>query len=386
MVLKKLENYIHSYKKILIGIILALILFSIGSTVYFHSSSYVAFNYWERFPALKSSYLNSQYVNKHPKGWIPDEAVNAYAGGEYIKGLSPVLIAPDTPPLGRYLIGLSAVVFDNENIIILIAGCFSFFFMYLLGEQIFHNTMISLIALLLVSLEPIIKNQFVYVPLLDIMQLAFLLGSFYYFNKGIKFTKKMIIYFLLATVFLGCFISTKFFATGITIVLAWYIVLLLHKKWYAIKWLTALLPISIIVLFLTYSRVFSFKSYTLFSFLGIQKYIYLYHKSQFILPFSIWPLLLFNHWYTWWGNIPVISDPQWQFTWPIVTILSFVTLVLYILRKIPHELSIEVCMVWAVCYVLFLSVGQITSRYLIILLPILYLISIYGIISVVKKI
>jgi len=369
-------------KKVILIIFFILIVLNILSTILSSSEKYLKFNFWQTFPNLKKVYLESQYVNKHPKGWIPDEVLNSYAGGEYIRGINPILIDSSTPPIGRYLIGLSEIIFNNANIASLIFSVLSLFLMYLIGKQIFQNNLIAVVPPFLLSFEPIFKNQLVYSPLLDIFQLVFLLGSFYYFNKALN-SKKIILYFVVASLFLGLFISTKFFITGTTIVAAWVFILLFRKEWLKLKMLFLTLPLSIFILLLSYIRVLSF-DYTINKFLGIQKYVFLYHKSQLILPLSIWPLLLLNKWYVWFGNIPIISDPQWLITWPLVTIISIIAILLYLLNKIPKNKNVEVLMTWFVFYVLFFSFGQISSRYFVILIPVLYIISLYGIVSLYK--
>ena len=148
--------------------------------------------------------------------------------------------------------------------------------------------------------------------------------------------------------------------------------------------LTLFTPLIPIVLLLSYARVFAY-GYTLKKLIGAQKWIFLYHQGQLIKPFSIWPLLLANKWYVWWGNIPVLSDSQWTIVWPIITIMSFLTMGLYLIRFIAKKPEVEVLMAWVVCYLLFFSVGQITVRYFVILLPILYIISVFGVVSLLKK-
>ena len=254
--------------------------------------------------------------------------------------------------------------------------------MFLLGQQIFSNRMLSIIPPVILSFESIFKNQLIYSPLLDIFQLFFLLSCFYFFNKAIL-TKKIFKNLVIANVFLGFFMATKFFITGITIVIAWILVLFLRKKWYELKSLILYLPVSILVMLSSYIRLFAF-DYSIRSFLGVQKYVFLYHKSQLILPFTIWPLLLFNRWYVWFGDKSVISDGQWSITWPIVTILSLVTVVLYVFKKIPKNKYVDVLIVWFLSYVAFFSFGQISSRYFVILIPVLYIISLYGLIEVYK--
>ncbi len=342
---------------------------------------YFIFDYWQKFPSLEKRFLDSQYVNKHPI-WIRDEVAFSYSGGKLITGTSPVLVVPDAPPLGKYLIGLSTILFNNDSIVILISAVLSLILLYFLGMQIFANKTLALIAPLAFSFERIFTNQLVYTPLLDIIQLVFFLSAFIVFNKGLL-SKKSFLYFLIANVFLGLFISTKFFVSGITIIASWYLVLLFHKDVKKLIALTLTFPSSVAVLLLSYSWVFAF-GYTLNKFLGIQKWVFLYHKSFLILPFSVWPLLLFNRWYVWFGDKPVIADGQWSVSWPIVTILSFATTILYLLKKIPKNNAVEVLMCWVVVYMLFLSTGQTFSRYFVILIPILYIITVYGITSLFK--
>lgn len=363
--------------------LLLLIASSILLTLISNSAIYSRFNYWERFPLLEKDYLSSQYVNKNPKGWIPDEMVNAYAGGALIKGVNPIYIIPDTPPLGKYLIGLSAIIFNNENVVILLAAILSLFLMYLFGLQLFRSITWALIPPALLSLEQIFKNQLIYTPLYDMLQLVFLLSAFLFFNKALM-TKRYILYFLLSNIALGLFISTKFFATGLTIVGAGTVILLIHRIIKPFFIYTVSSGVSVLILLLSYIQSYLLRP-DLHEFLGIQKWVFLYHKSQLILPFSIWPLIFLNRWHVWFGDKPVITDAQWQITWPAVTLLAFITIILYLLKKVRHNLSVEILMAWVVLYFLFFSFGQVTSRYFVILIPILYLISIYGIYEIVQK-
>lgn len=384
---KKLKFKIQNSKilvKIIFVILLAVIIFNVGSTVWNLRTKYFSSDYWQRFPALKQTYLDSQYVNKHPVGWVPDEAINAYAGGAYIKGANPVFIAPDTPPLGRYSIGLSALIFNNESTVILFCEILSLILLYLLSYQVFKSKFLALAPPFFLSFESMFKNQLVYAPLLDIIQLVFLLSAFILFNQALK-SKKSLFYLFLANVSLGCFISTKFFITGFTIIGAFYLVLFLKKDKKRLLQLTLTLPVSLIILLSSYIRVFAY-GYTFNKFLGIQKWVFLYHKSQLILPFSIWPLILLNRWYVWYGNKPVITDAQWVITWPIVTIASIITVILGVLKKIKLNESLWVLIAWVALYFAFFSFGQIASRYFVILIPVLYVVAIYGIIEVAKLI
>ena len=359
--------------------ILIIIGVNLFTTIWSQKEKYFSTNYWERFPVLEKTYLSSQYVNKNPVGWVPDEAIQSYTGGAFIKGINPVLVLPDTPPLGKYLIGLSALIFNNENIVILICAILALILMYVLGAQIFPNKLLALLPPLCLSFEPIFKNQLIFTPLLDLFQLVFLLTSFIFFNKALS-SKKSLLLLLLSNVFLGFFISTKFFITGLTIFAAFFSILLLKKNKKKIFEFIATLPVSILILLISYIKVFAF-GYTINRFLGIQKWVFLYHKSQLILPFSVWPLLMLNKWYVWYGDKPVISDPQWLITWPIITFITILLAIFGIFKKIKLNESIRVLIAWVIFYLAFFSFGQITSRYFVILIPVLYITGIYGIVN-----
>lgn len=372
------------FEKILFLILLGVILFNVGSTVWNQREKYFSSNYWQNFPSLEKIFLSSQYVNKHPVGWIPDEIAFSYSAGKLIQGTNPVLVVPDAPPLGKYIIGLSAVMFNNDSIFILLSGVLSLIVMYFLSLQIFSNKILALLPVSLLSFEPIFKNQLIYAPLMDLFQLVFILSSFLFFNRGLT-SKKIFLFFSLASLFLGFFIATKFFITGFVVIASFFMVLLYNKDKERIIELTLTLPISLLILLLSYVRVFAF-GYTFFKFLGIQKWVYLYHQSFLILPLSVWPLLLFNKWYVWFGDKPVISDGQWSITWPILTVISIITIALYVIKKIPKKKEFEILLSWFFVYMLFMSFGQTFSRYFVILIPILYIISLFGVIEFTRKI
>lgn len=340
-------------------------------------------DYWARYPSFDKAYWESQYINKNPKGWIPDQTVIAYAGGKLILGTNPVLIGSDAPPLGKYLVGLSIILFKNENLIMVFMGILTLLLGYELGKQIFKTKILASLSLFFFSLEPIFKNQLIYTPLYDLMQLVFLLLSFIFFNKAIFGSKKK--FFLLLTyIALGCFISIKFYITGITIFGAFVLTCFVIKDKLKFFEQFLFLPVSIAVLLLSYIRVLSFNS-SLHDFLGIQKWVFLYHQSQLILPFSFWPLLFFNKWYVWWGNIPYISDSQWIITWPIITIISIIGIFLGLFRKMHIKNEVIVLMFWVVNYMIFLSLGQTSSRYFVVLIPVLYILAFYVIETIIIK-
>ncbi len=346
---------------------------------------YTTFNYWENFAELKRVFLNSQYVNKHATGYIPDETAYSYAGGALIQGTSPILVLPEAPPLGKYMIGLSAVLFNNPNIIImLVCGVLGLVYMYLIGKQIYHSKITALVAVLLLTLEPLYRNQFAYVPLFDIAQVFFLLASLYYFTKSHISEKHPLRYLIIAQIFVGLFISTKFYMSGLTILGAFFLVLLYNKDGKRMKYLILTSIIPVIILYATYIRVLII-GYPFNKFLGIQRWIFNFWTGKLNLPFTVWALVFANQWYVWWGDQPILSDSQWRLTWPLVTALSFLTVGLYLFKHLSKKKELEVLLAYSVTYGAFASIGQTSARYLVIYLPVLYLVAFYLVETYVRR-
>ena len=363
-------------EKIFFLILLIVIFFNVGNLIWSQREKYTSSNYSKSYSELERVYYNSIYKNK--KGtWLPDETLYSYIGGALVKGKSPIFLNPEVPPFGTYLIGLSALIFNNQHIIILFFAVLDLYLIYLLGKQIYSYYITPIIPVVLFSLEPMFKNQLIYTPLLDIIQLSFLLGIFYFFNKFILSKHNSIKYILIVNILLGFFIATKFFGTGFAVVLAIIFTLFMYSEFRKIKLFLFTLPIAVFVLYLNYIKVL-IDGYPLNRFLGIQRWIFEYNQGHVTQPFTIWSLIFFNKWYVWFGNKQVISDPQWLITWPVITTISIITMLISFIKKnIKKELAI--LLFWILIYLILMSFVQASARYLIILIPFLYLVSIYAI-------
>lgn len=363
-------------QKIIQAILLLVIIFNFSSTIWQNKDKYLSNSYWQDYKSLEKVYYDSVYKNKNGI-FLPDETLYSYISGALVKGKSPIFLNPEVPPFGTYLIGFSILLFNNQHIIILFFGVLSLYLIYLLGRQIYSSKITPFIPVVLFSLEPIFKNQLIYTPLLDIIQLTFLLTIFYFFNRLVKDNKNSFKNALLVNIFFGFFISTKFFGTGIAVVLAILITLLLHKEFKKIKFYLLTLPVSVFILYFNYLKVLM-DGYPLNRFLGIQRWIFEYNQGHVTQPFSIWPLILVNKWYVWFGNKPVISDPQWLVTWPIITVFSIVTIFINLIRKTSKR-EVEIIFFWIIIYFSLMSFVQATARYFVILIPFLYLVFVYGV-------
>lgn len=364
-------------------LLLFLISINIVSEIISNKATFFNNRFSTQYESLRSAYYSSQYVKKVNPGIINDEVFEAFAGGVFLKGLNPILIVHDHPPLGRYLVSLSILLFDNAATIILFLMAFSFLGIYLISLRILKNKFLALIPLAIFMNEPLVLNKFVFAPLPEPIQFPFIVFSLYFFMVAVKSNRKFLFYGLVS-LSLGFVISTRFFVTGAGLVSAMFAYLLIFKKNRRdILFFLPTLPLAVLVLILSYLRTL-FDGYSIFDIFGIQKYILFYHKSKFINAFSFWDLILFNRWHTWWDGNKILSDNQWIFAWPIAVIMGFFYSALRVLKRIKMSNEEEILLFWLGTYCLILSTGYTSTRYFLPILPFLYILTTIFLVKVYK--
>jgi hypothetical protein len=364
------------YKKIALFLLLCIAIFAQAIfVIYTQREKFFSHNYMTSFDIYKNKYYNSQYTKKNPKYIISDSALESFAGGVFLKGLNPILITHDHPPLGRYLVAISILLFNNQHIVILPCLFFSLIGLYFIARVVLKNIFIALIPVAVFANEPLFLEKIRITPLLEPLQLPFIIFSIYFFMKGMK-SKRYLYWFMGTAVMLGFVISIRFFVTGFALIFCMIVSIIFFTKPFKMRLVTflATLPITCVVLLLSYTRTMM-DGYSVRQIIGIQKYILAYHKSKFILPFSFWDLLLFNRWHTWWGNWEISSDPKWMLLWPISMVLSIIAIILGVIKKIALINEEKFILTWILIYSIMLSTGYTSTNYFLPLIPFLYIIS-----------
>lgn len=358
-------------------IFLFLILFKPIYIIYEQRENLFNFNYESRYEGLEFDYYNSQYVKKNNPKIITDEGFEEFAGGAFLKGLNPILITHDHPPLGRYIISLSILLFNNSKIIIIPLLALGLAGVFLISKSIIKDNLLSLIPLVVFVNEPLFFEKLTYVPIPEAVLFPFIIWCLYFYIKYIS--KKRLIHTIAGSILLGCVISIRVFTVGLSILAGVFLYYLLKRKIDKnfIQFLLTL-PLAGIVLGISYTRTI-IDTGNPFVVFGIQKYILAYHSSKFILPFTFWDLILFNRWHTWWGDMAITSDDIWMITWPIsITIVIFTSI--YRFRKkdkfITGELIISL---FLLIYCGMLSLSYTSTRYFMPIIPLLYILATYGI-------
>lgn len=362
------------FYKFLFLLLLIIIFIQPITTLYKLRNTFFSNGYSDQYRFLGKLYGESQYTKKKNPGIIPDQVLEAYAAGAFLNGVNPINIIHDQPPLGRYILSLSALLFDNVNTIMVLLFFLSSLGVFLIGRLVLNNTLLLLIPLAVFVNEPLFINKFYNSPLLEPIQLPSIIFFLYFFIQGI-IKKSYVKWFIFASIMLGFVISIRFFALGLVLVSSsifyFLITQQLNRKFFIFLFTLILAPIILII---SYSRTIQLGSSILHIF-GIQKYIYNYHKQQLSLPFSFWDLIMFNRWHTWWGTQQIIFDKQWIVIWPISMVFTLIYLLVGIFKKLIVSEPEKILILWIVAYSLFLSFGQVSTRYFPPLLPFLYIIA-----------
>lgn len=302
-------------------------------------------------------------INSLKRNAIGDDGLYTYAGWEYIHGHDPTTLNAEIPPFGKYLIGLSEVVFRNQNIFTLLAGLFALYALYLVSSTIFKDRFIAFIPVALFSFEPLFYTQ-LKAPYLDLLYLSLLSMTFYFLLK-----KK----YIASSIFLGLMAATKSavstFPLGILVVLSY---LVIAKKRHEIKYYLYSLPIAFITFLLTYTKYF-LDGHSFLDFLGVQKWIMHFYASGANGSFSsVWEMVFTGTYANWWGQKTTVSE--WHIGWIILVLLSMYA-VFKLIKTEKHHLPI-LLVLWVFTYLLFLCFVPVWPRYLLLVLPFMYTISV----------
>lgn len=343
---------------------------------------------WSRFterfdPKLyEKKYNRSQYVIPQSKNPISDEELLSHAGYQYVKGLNPVLINSDHPPLGKYIIGWFTILFKNNRVVSLFFGFANLLIIFILVNYLTKSRTAATVALLFMSLDTMFVDQIIYSPILDIIQVFFLLVFFLVYFVW-RQTKKTWLTLILGII-LGCFGSIKIYFPALLLLTVTGLAVLIEQKnvGMLIKTITPIFVLAFLTYTLTYWSFFVHGN-NLRSFLGTQKWIFLFWKNNSIdrsrIFANVLPLILFNRWRVWWGNQPYISFERWSIGWPIFFLMGVRSSLYFLIKRqktrFTHLFEAgSYLSLWEGGYLVYACCIPFSPRYLMLLFFPLYII------------
>ena len=317
-------------------------------------------SYW------KDRYEHSQYALPLSKRNIGDDGLYAYAGYRMAKGDNPMARDPFKPPVGKYLLGLSTLLFGSPFYASFMAVLVSLLAFYLTAGTLFKNQVLSIFLTLLLFIDPLFFSQS-WISGLDIFQTMFLLLNFLFLLISRNRSKSSFLV-LLSGLCLGFFMQTKPPILAPLIFALEVIYFLKEKK------IKLLLPY---LLGLSLGNILPYSYYLLhgegfFSIFKIQKYTFSVIISSRILPqkLAVWTSLLI-------GKFPHVTSGKWfkveEWTplWPVIIAASFIYLPLFFRKR--NSLFIALSVYVLLSLAVFNSISFYT-RYTLLILPAMYLV------------
>lgn len=355
-------------KKIVIIFYLLVFVVQLIQIIYFERNAFLEkydTSYW------KDRYEHSQYQLPLSKRIIGDDGLYAYIGYQLVRGDNPAGENAQAPPIGKYLIGLSILIFRSPAYYAFFLGIGSIIIFYFLARFFLQENRDAIFVSTLLLLDPLYFSQ-LWKPWLDIAQLFFFLLNLLFLICMEKSTlRQRIIYAVLSGFSLGFFIETK---TPILLPIIFFLeTIYFLRKGFRREYIVFIVGI-ILAIFISYIRYFLL-GHSFIDFLKLQKYIvsfWLQTKLDVHIS-AIWQTLLF-------GKFPQITTgilskvPEWWIIWPIITILGVSSLYLIFSKK--GLLVWKGGSVFILGSLIIYTLIPSYPRYLLMVLPFIYLFSI----------
>lgn len=311
----------------------------------------------------EDAYNKSQWVVPNSQSEISDADLYVHVGNELIQGHDPSLINAEVPPLGKYLIGITQYITGNVGVFGILFSALCLVALYIFNSIAFKSRLLAITPVVLFSFDPIFTEQ-IGVTMLDTPYLLFLLLT------GICMLKKR---YLVAAVCAGLFMATKSPFIIVVLYACMYIYMTLSKE-FNMRTMILMPIITAVVYTMVHAQMFLL-GHNLHYFLSVQKYMINFYQTGATGVFgAIIPLLFTGYWFTWFERDGFIQ--QWTVLWPIIFIASSVSVGVVIKNKLfSHPISFQG--LWIGAYLAFLFITPVFPRYLLLILPFMYNLSIW---------
>lgn len=356
------DCYNRSVKSVDIACVFLILTFYIGVLFFTHKEIFV---YHFDQTLIKKYFLSQDIPHEVPgkRLFLSDENIYISSGYLYAKGADPSGYNFDHPPLLKYLFGYAIVLFANPYIIQIFLGAIFIFLVYYSGLKIYKSTSVSILACLLLIIDPLFIDSTSH-AMLDLGEVVFL---FLYVMLALFYKRN---YFLLG-ITLGLFAGAKSLTTPV-----FFILLLSFYQWYKKEFDLKIFIKQIVVAGITFTFLY-IQSFIqrdgLFNIFFFALKTVKYRINHNVTSFPGASLLLFitSYFQTWWGEREFLSVKTWTFFWPIGLGLCLFQVKKYIKRKLIDAKFLFV--VVPLLYFLYLGIQAPFPRYFLIILPFLYL-------------
>ncbi len=348
-------------------LLLVILIINLGQFIYNNRQAYLTpydIDYWQ-----KEFSVSQVVMGGKAKHEFSDSELYSILGYKYIKGQDPTALHPEVPPLGKQLIGLSIVLFRNQNIINLILGLLELGVLYLISLKLFPNSTLPILVIILESMD----SEFRYLLTtanLDTSQLLAFSLSIYFFIRGLKSRN----WFYLSALCLGLSMTIKFYFNGLLLLSILQVVLVLNKRFYSFISFNKSLLLTVVGYFIPYLPRFAHDP-SLISFLKFQRWLTGWWAGNAQAPWGGGIRMIATGWWrTWWPGPEFIRVSEWNILWPSITLLGVLAIVFIALRK---DILALLIWLWVGTYLIFISMTSAFPRYFLLVSPFLSMLTIY---------
>jgi len=280
--LKKLLFFLRKSRMTLI------LLFILGLYIYNVQNALFANKLDESWYANVQSRLSSIEKAETPsvENLVFDPELYALAGWLYIHGVPPSEFNFEHPPLAKFFIGISEVVFHSPTSMNAFFGLATLLVVYLLSIRLFGKTVFALIPVYMLSLEKLFLGA-AQTSTLDIYSAFFISLSVLIFLYTVKNPEL----FPALSAVIGLGIACKWEVAFI--ILAFITFLLLDRAWIKLGYFMASLPLALLTYTMAYTTYF-LSGHSFLEFLALQMSIYKFYSMGAPTrgALTIWQLLL----------------------------------------------------------------------------------------------
>lgn len=303
-------------------------------------------------------YEHSQWRLANSSRTIGDDGLYLYEGYRLVQGDNPTLLSAEVPPLGKYLIGLSIRFFGNPYVYGFLITTASVVGVIVLAWTISRSSLVAVASGLLVALDPLIADQFAR-TMLDSLQLMFLMLTLGALVLGSP---------VMTGLLFGLFSASKF--PVLSPVIGAVILFFVWKRKKSLADSLLFVAGAAAGYLIPYIPYF-LQGHTFLAWLAVQKYVVSFYVHGGTLPNfgSELTTLLVGRARDIFSRVWV-TVPEWSPVWPLAT-LGGILWVGTSLRK--KKLVVFPAIGALIIFFLFYLVIPFWTRYLVVVLPILYI-------------
>ena len=311
--------------------------------------------------SLGELYTNSQYViGDRSVGGIGDDGLYAFAGYYYFFQQGDISsVNFEHPPLGKYLIGLSIYLFQNENVINLVYFVLLLVTTYFLALKLTQNKIISILSVSILSINPLLLDHLIRSQL-DLPFTLFFILALYTFICSLDRYKLIFI----SSLFWGLAFATRFFPVLIPIEVYLLYFIIRHERKMLKSYLISLLIIPLIYL-VSHISFFIYHP-SLHEFIRHKIWMLSWYRGSPILAGNIWRNIFTGEYIDPAGKL--VANEHWNLRLPVIITLSLIP---FLQKKVRNQLPIRIAYylnLFLLLYVTFFTTG--VQKYIMPVYPI----------------